>query len=267
MKNKRQLNKIVKQLTSSKLKKLEIALIVFYVLFTIFFVVGEVLLLIGHTIGYIFIICAGVICLCIIIFSILINRETKKITKGSFLYLKQLSSLPLDLSLQFVLQLFVSLILYNSNIFLSYSTINTINLSLFALVFTLYIFILPSIQKFLHEKTKEYHGQNKKTNLHLQAKVYSLKVFVNKLFVNICIMTICAFVAICTYFTKLRLFLIPSCMLFLYIIINIIEILHLIKTIYNYKIDTLEQEMLDECIDAGIISPPSTTKTDEHNKN
>lgn len=251
--------KIIKQqlksITSPKLEKYKKLKIITMIVSIIFYICMILFLAFKNWLGYLFI---GFYLLASITSSVIevfMDKEFGKLTKYSFLYYVGetdqilIYKLPLFLFLSFASFL---MCLFFSNF--NWANLNNVNLSLCAIIFSLYVFTIPTASKYLKEKTYKYkNSKNIDIYFKMQGKIYSDKMFVNKLFRVITEMIIILLISEFLYFWQTIFYLIFGYMCFLYNFYTLSQLLIVIYKIYKFDIDELSVDMYNDCINKKLI--------------
>ena len=209
-------------------------------------------------ITYIFIDWLGYLCLGFsILFGIFygtilqnIDEEFKILTKNSFLYFK-------ENSFNFLNEVLFNTILTSIAVFwclfcpdLNKDVANSINITFCSIVFSIYIFILPTTHKFLKEQENKYR-KYKKSDKFLELQ--GLKIYFNSLFGKIIFMITILIISELLYFVKSELFIIFALINFFINVATLIRFIIILYKIYKFDIRELEIDMYNDCIDSGLI--------------
>lgn len=191
---------------------------------------------------------------CLIIFTCLALKELKILTKQSFLFYKKISYKLFFYYTEIIITLILTL--FFSAFQINIDTLLSINLTLLALVFTIYIFVLPAMNNYLQNIS-----ENSKTN---KGYIYKQKILINISHVNIiALITIFIGSIFLVYSTPIMVFSSFLSLSISFELINIFILLYVIQQVYNYKIDELEKEMYEEYVNTNkniIVSEDNDKK-------
>ena len=250
---KKEMDERISKLTTSKLEKLKKSHMIILISIIGTFILWFISLFIVDLWGMIFLAIVFVLSVVDMILQIKIDKENEELTKGSYLYIKKNELYFFINPLYFILNGLFSFI-YMIYPDFDKQIINSINLAVCSIVFSLYVFILPIAHKFLKElEVKNKNHRKNKDYFTIQREIYEDKLYMNSLFGVIVSMIFVFVLSEVLYFLQIKLFGLFAYNCFATNIISLIWLMKIINKIFSFDEMKLEIEMFNDCVDKGLL--------------